>query len=167
LKHLFTILCWGVIALGLLLACSKKVAPPVPTDTVERARVPGMPKTKLAEAVPLEDVDIPQTVTVYFPLNSDHVLEAWTLDAVGKALRASEGLQATVTGHACPLGDEPYNEYLGLRRARAVAMHLESAGVPAWRLKAESMGERRPLTRERHEFPRNRRAEITFERKIL
>jgi outer membrane protein OmpA-like peptidoglycan-associated protein len=161
MKHLFTLLCWGVLALGLILACTKRPAPAGQALHVDR-----LAPTKLAEAPPLEDIDIPQTVLVYFPLNSAEIRDPGALDALGKILRASGALLATVEGHACPLGAEPYNERLGLQRAQAVAKHMEDYGVPSWRVKTESLGERRPVTLDQKEYWRNRRAEITFERKI-
>ncbi|WP_395322062.1 OmpA family protein [Variovorax sp. UC74_104] len=71
------------------------------------------------------------------------------LDALARALQGQEmQVQSlTITGHTDRLGDEAYNEQLGLRRANTVRDYLKGAGVGV-PMDVRSMGEREPVTRD-------------------
>ncbi len=161
MKHLFTVLCWTILLVALFLACSKKPKPSAPAVEVFTQEVGA------AEALPLEDIDIPRTVLVYFGLDQADLRDESALAGVADLLRAQADLRAHIVGHACPLGSEPYNERLALRRACAVAAWMEANGVPSARLKAESLGERRPVAEDPALYHLNRRAAIHFERSLL
>jgi peptidoglycan-associated lipoprotein len=48
-----------------------------------------------------------------------------------------------IVGHTCPLGNDGYNDKLGLRRAESVAAYLMRRGIAPTRLRSTSAGERR------------------------
>jgi|GEM_PF-1004708 len=71
------------------------------------------------------------------------------LDALARALQGQEmQVQSLkITGHTDRLGDEAYNDQLGLRRANTVRDYLKGAGVDV-PMDVRSMGEREPVTRD-------------------
>lgn len=147
----------AVAAAGLALACSKKPAPAAPrAEVVERAAEDTGERTAAAL-----DLALPDDWVFQFDLGSDAVQDPARAGALA-ALFSQDDLLATITGHACPLGPDTYNHYLSLRRAQALAVHLERAGVPAWRLKVEAMGESRPLSRNPREYSKNRRVNVAL-----
>jgi outer membrane protein OmpA-like peptidoglycan-associated protein len=77
--------------------------------------------------------------------------------------RQNPGVTARVVGHTDVRGDDAYNLALGMRRARAVVLHLRNLGLPAGRfLPPESRGEETPVCREDSNtcHKRNRRAVV-------
>jgi outer membrane protein OmpA-like peptidoglycan-associated protein len=57
----------------------------------------------------------------------------------------AQGRQVAVEGHTDSIGSEVYNQRLSERRAEAVAIGLESAGVSNRRIATRGFGERYPL----------------------
>ncbi len=70
-----------------------------------------------------------------------------------------------VSGHADRSGTGPYNQALGLKRARAVQRELETMGVDRARIAVQSFGEDRSLvdTVDGQREPQNRRVEISIQ----
>jgi outer membrane protein OmpA-like peptidoglycan-associated protein len=70
-----------------------------------------------------------------------------------------------VSGHADRSGTGPYNQALGLRRARIVQRELEALGVESSRINVQSFGEERSLvdTVDGQREPQNRRVEISIQ----
>jgi OOP family OmpA-OmpF porin len=70
-----------------------------------------------------------------------------------------------VSGHADRSGTGPYNQALGLRRARIVQRELEALGVESSRINVQSFGEDRSLvdTVDGQREPQNRRVEISIQ----
>ncbi len=70
-----------------------------------------------------------------------------------------------VSGHADRSGTGPYNQALGLKRARAVQRELETLGVDRARIAVQSFGEDRSLvdTVDGQREPQNRRVEISIQ----
>ncbi len=66
-----------------------------------------------------------------------------------------------VTGHACRLGPEQFNQSLSLQRARAVARLLQDHGFTVTAVQGK--GSRQPVTDDPREFFKNRRVEITMQ----
>jgi OOP family OmpA-OmpF porin len=158
MKHLFTFLAWAVPAAGLYLACAKQ--PPAAPAQETSAPPAAQEDTGRRLAEPL-DMPLPEDLCFQFGLNSDVLEDTRQADALAAQL-AQGDLLATLTGHACPLGPEAYNQALSLRRAMALAVHLERAGVPAWRLKVEAMGEAQPVARLPRDYWKNRRVNVAL-----
>jgi outer membrane protein OmpA-like peptidoglycan-associated protein len=70
-----------------------------------------------------------------------------------------------LSGHTDRAGSQPYNQALGLSRARAVQRELESLGIDKSRLSIQSFGEDRSLvdTVDGQREPQNRRVEIAIQ----
>ena len=91
---------------------------------------------------------IPQD-RAYFDTNSTALdaRERTFLAAVAECMNRGAAEQRTllITGHGDVRGARPYNDDLGLMRARAVAHELYRRGVPARRLYVRSRGERQAV----------------------
>lgn len=146
---------------SVLVACAKKpqVSSAPPVEKVNGSDVIAYADDGRAAEEPW-DPDLPPVYAFYFELDSDRLEDLEKASALAKVLHASKNMMAVVQGHTCLLGSEAYNLDLGHRRALAVAEHLESNGVPAARLKAESLGETRPATRREAEYWKNRRVDV-------
>lgn len=83
----------------------------------------------------------------------------------------ARGRQVAVEGHTDSIGSEAYNQRLSERRAEAVAIGLESAGVSNRRIATRGLGERYPVAPNRHRDgtdnpagrAKNRRVEVVIE----
>lgn len=102
--------------------------------------------------------------TVTFAFNSAR-LDATARRALnGQAawLRKNPNVRMTITGHTDAVGTEPYNDRLGLRRARSVVAYLSRRGIKRSRLDAvESQGERQLAVDTEARERQNRRAITT------
>jgi outer membrane protein OmpA-like peptidoglycan-associated protein len=80
-----------------------------------------------------------------------------------RAIRDRYPVDVSVVGHTDTMGDRRYNDRLSLRRARAVAALLTTAGVDPSTLDIASHGKDNPLvpTGDQVSEPRNRRVEVT------
>jgi len=71
----------------------------------------------------------------------------------------SSDMPLTITGHACELGKDQYNQALSLRRAKAVADLLLASGFTV--AEVSGRGSRSPLTTDPEQYSLNRRVEIS------
>jgi outer membrane protein OmpA-like peptidoglycan-associated protein len=132
----------GTLAFALLLAgCAHTrmdeapIATPVVEPEVQPAvRMPHHPNIVWIEYIHFKkdssDFDTPENLA-----NADIVvgeLKKWFRD------------NAVVEGHTCDIGDEDYNQQLGLRRAQAVCDYLVLKGISPERLSLRSCGEKVP-----------------------
>lgn len=135
-----------VLAMGLLVACSKEEKPQVSTGT----------GGSTAGAVrPGSQEDLKTTVgdTVYFDFDS-HAIRAdaqATLQKQAAWLQKYPQVRLAVEGHCDERGTREYNLALGDRRAYAVKEFLVSLGVDANRLTTKSYGKERPVCTESDE----------------
>ncbi len=166
MKHLFTLLCWAVPALGVFLACSKKPQPPpiYPPHHFEEAG-----EEMLAGKAPMDpdekilDLEAP-TWAILFDFDSYRLREPYKAAAVAEyLLKTHQGVY--LSGHASEEGVTEYNLALGAQRAVAVRNFLEASGVPVDRITWESFGEEKPVTQDPELKHLNRRVEIIIERK--
>lgn len=82
-----------------------------------------------------------------------------TLDAQAAWLLENPRAAVRVYGHTDLAGSEPYNDALGLRRARAAARRLQAAGVAPNRIQSvASLGESEPVVLTPAPEQRNRRS---------
>jgi len=90
------------------------------------------------------------------------------LDQVADALLANPDRNIVVEGYTDSQGSDEYNLALSQRRANAVRDHLVHRGYPAARLRANGMGEGRPIANNATSEGRanNRRVEIVLEREV-
>lgn len=89
-----------------------------------------------------------------------------SLNTVGQVLRIIKErspVDISVVGHTDTMGTRPYNNRLGLQRARAVAVLLTKEGIDSSILEITSHGKDNPLvsTGDQVPEPRNRRVEVT------
>jgi outer membrane protein OmpA-like peptidoglycan-associated protein len=60
-------------------------------------------------------------------------------------MKEHKEIKIELTGHTDSKGTDSYNMMLGQRRAKALAAHLQQAGISASRISVKSMGESAPL----------------------
>jgi outer membrane protein OmpA-like peptidoglycan-associated protein len=102
-----------------------------------------------------------QTPVIHFPLGSAVLAsaEAETLMAGLRACRMTKNTPLLVTGHACSLGSENFNQDLSLKRARSVAGLLQDCGYTV--AEVTGKGSLAPMTTDPQQLYLNRRVEIT------
>jgi len=77
-------------------------------------------------------------------------------------LKEKSDITVVIEGHTDDVGNEEYNQRLGLRRAQVVMAELTAQGVDAARISALSQGETKPLINQPTDWARavNRRVEF-------
>jgi outer membrane protein OmpA-like peptidoglycan-associated protein len=90
------------------------------------------------------------------------VLQPMAAEMLLSDLKQCEGMDMTlqVTGHACQLGPEKFNQILSRQRARTVARFLQEHGFAVATVQAK--GSQQPVTDDPKEYFKNRRVEITL-----
>jgi peptidoglycan-associated lipoprotein len=103
-------------------------------------------------------------VRVHFEIDSADLTDEdkELLRSTAQCLRQSPQLRVNVEGNTDERGSEEYNHQLGERRARSVALYLESQGVTGDQLRMISYGKDHPLCTQSDEqcWERNRRTAI-------
>lgn len=106
---------------------------------------------------------------VYFPdVNFDfnkhalNTLGEGRVHQIAQMLKGGGSVHFVLQGHADFIGNEQYNEKLGMNRAEAVRAELVNLGVPADRLSTVSFGESQPVLSDQTDWARavNRRVEV-------
>lgn len=84
------------------------------------------------------------------------------LSEVVERVRERSGVDLSIIGHTDSVGQQVFNERLGLQRAQIVATLLNARGLAATGMNVLSAGERDPLIKVPDETaePRNRRVEV-------
>lgn len=129
-----------------------KTEPPPPAPVVEPVKII------------LEDIHFDFDVAILTSAAQD------ILDSNIKTLKANQGINVQIEGHACAHGDEDYNMAMGERRANAVQEYLINQGIAADRMTTISYGETRlampeiptPQNKEAREAKANRRVHFEF-----
>jgi OOP family OmpA-OmpF porin len=87
------------------------------------------------------------------------------LDVAIDSLKGCPNIPVRVEGHTDSVGNDDYNQRLGLRRAQAVRQYFTNGGVSASRISAKSFGESRPIASNDTDEGRalNRRVELHAE----
>lgn len=121
----------------------------------------GVSVTRMGDNITL---NMPGNVT--FATDSSDLSPAFfdVLNSVGKVLAEFEQTVVEVAGHTDSTGTDAYNQSLSERRARSVAVYLNSQGVISQRVITVGMGEARPVADNSSSAGRqaNRRVEITM-----
>jgi len=79
-----------------------------------------------------------------------------------KQLGVTSNAPLNITGYACELGPDQYNQMLSLQRAEAVASLLQTHGFVV--ATVQGKGSQNPIVRDPQELHRNRRVEIEIAR---
>lgn len=158
---LWDTLCWAVITLGLVLACTKpKPEPPAPPHEFTEASEDALAAAPERTDRPLEGFAKELLPEVFlFDLNSSVLQHPDQVAVLARSLKQS-GAAVRLEGHACQLGETAYNAALGYHRAMAVRAYLVAYGVPGGKIEVVSYGEKRPLAHIPDELWRNRRVEV-------
>lgn len=87
------------------------------------------------------------------------------LDVAIDSLRTCPNIPVRIEGHTDAIGNEDYNQRLGLRRAQTVQQYFVDGGISARRISAKSYGESRPIATNDTDEGRalNRRVELHAE----
>jgi outer membrane protein OmpA-like peptidoglycan-associated protein len=134
-------------------------------EELVKARILGENRREATAPRPIPLTPFAAPSVVYFRFDSAAVDSATTraLDRVSDFLVARPELLVEITGHTDPLGTDPYNDALAMRRADAVAGYLMGKGVAPTRLHTISAGEHQLLSAGRAGYPLNRRAELGYQ----
>ncbi len=126
---------------------------------------PMMKKTMMKKPVKKAEPMAPKPKgwIIYFDFNSDKLTPAGMAKVREVAKYAGTKMFVTVRGHADRAGSDSYNAKLAERRAEAVAFALMDAGVPALKIRMNSLGEKEPavVTPDGKREALNRRVTIT------
>lgn len=134
------------------------------------APVTAIPENQTNEADSLVKLreSMPKNLIIYFEFDrSKFKPDAQTNESISEFkswLEKYPGSMLSVTGHTDMVGTPEYNMKLGMKRAQAVSEYLESKGIPAGKIVAESKGETMPaagyITEEGR--AKNRRTDISI-----
>ena len=148
---------------------------------VERAATTVVPGSAPARPQVLSEADVqaifgralaalpraPRQFTLYFRFDSEELTQdsRMLVQDVLNSIKGDASASVTVLGHTDTTGSAASNVALGLRRANAVRMLLESAGLPRAAIDVISLGEQEPLVKTADGVfePRNRRVELTIQ----
>lgn len=100
---------------------------------------------------------------VHFGFDSDQPASAaGELSAAANHLIYNPTSRVEVVGHACPIGNDPYNDHLSARRAEQVARALVAAGASPESVTTNSSGRAQPITSDPRQYHLNRRVEFLW-----
>ena len=87
------------------------------------------------------------------------------LDVAVDSLKTCPNIPVRVEGHTDSIGNDDYNQRLGLRRAQAVRQYFSDGGISSGRISAKSFGESKPIASNDSDEGRalNRRVELHSE----
>jgi OmpA-OmpF porin, OOP family len=145
-------------AVVLFAGCAKQLKKiPIVTDIPAVAKVPPvMPQAIARKAAPEATGGRATLATVvYFGFDSDQATGAAQSELTNLAGNVKLD-RVKLIGGACPIGDEGYNQRLGLRRAEAVKKIIGGGAV-------SSVGETVLISTDPAKFADNRRCEIWVE----
>lgn len=132
----------------------------IETSAADEATAGSEPTTEDATVEELDD-----RIIVRFPFNDAR--KEFNPEVDTYIRRLAERLQSTrervrIVGHTDNVGDEAFNQRLGLQRADFIKQELVQLGVDAGRIDTESRGETQPVDSNETETGRsnNRRAEL-------
>jgi outer membrane protein OmpA-like peptidoglycan-associated protein len=120
-----------------------------PVETATSMVPPPAPPPPEAEKVKLQDDKIVFLDKINFATAKDTLLDksAEVLAEVARVLQAHPGIKRVrIEGHTDDQGSADFNMDLSTRRARAVRLFLEKAGVDPGRLESVGYGMTRPIT---------------------
>lgn len=128
---------------------------------LERARDIGVQESQEVYNVVSPDV-VPGTV--YFGFDQDTLTPLATseVETVAQFLRYNPSTLVSLVGHADPLGEAPYNQDLGTRRAERVAQALITHGVQVDRISVDSLGESAPVAPDKASYHLDRRVTVSY-----
>ncbi|WP_156256996.1 OmpA family protein, partial [Sandarakinorhabdus oryzae] len=133
-------------------------APPPPPEPAPAPPPP--PPPEAAPPVPAGPL------MVFFDFDRDAITPEARQILVQAADPSRQGTTViNLSGHTDRAGSQPYNQALGLSRARAVERELVSLGIDKSRISIQSFGEDRSLvdTVDGQREPQNRRVEIAIQ----
>lgn len=148
-----------------LAACQTDAPKPAPKEPEQPKETPAAAAPAPAQAQKTAAADISTAPSIFFDTNKSNV-KAEYQDAVLKAaeiLKADPKTTVMIEGNCDERGSSEFNLSLGARRAEAVKRQLESAGIPAKRIKTHSLGESQPRATCHDEscWHENRRADFS------
>jgi OOP family OmpA-OmpF porin len=133
-------------------------------------RVVEVPVEKIVEKIVVKEVptivEVERLVfpSVAFRFNSADLTDLGKGEVYLAAQRLKEKANITIAieGHTDDIGNNDYNEKLGMRRAEVVMKELAALGVDPGRMSAASLGETKPLIEQDTGWARavNRRVEF-------
>jgi OOP family OmpA-OmpF porin len=147
----WTIAVVAAVVIGILLWWLMRREEPKPPAAPQLAVQPAAPKPEPKPeppAAPKPVAEPPLTATVNFDYDRYAIRpgDAAKLDELAARLQGRAYERLEVEAHADRIGGDAYNLALSRRRAEAVRGYLAGKGVDAGRIRAEALGEARPVT---------------------
>lgn len=138
-------------------------APEPPKEVIKVVEVPVV-KEVIKEVPKIVEVERVVFPNVAFRFNSAELTDLGKGEVYLAAQRLKEKANVTIAieGHTDDVGNNEYNDKLGMRRAETVMKELASLGVDPGRMSAASLGETKPLIGQETAWARavNRRVEF-------
>ena len=102
---------------------------------------------------------------IHFDFDRYQILsdDALILKKTAKELESDSTLNILIQGYCDPIGSEPYNYKLGLRRAKSARDYLVRLGISQKRINTISFGKEKLVTSDSLEYWKNRRCEFLVE----
>ena len=132
----------------------------------EKVRIVEVPVEKIVVKEVPKIVEVERLVfpNIAFRFNSADLTELGKGEVYLAAQRLKENAEMTIAveGHTDEVGNDEYNQKLGMRRAETVMKELAALGIDRSRMSAASLGERKPLINQETGWARavNRRVEF-------
>ncbi len=132
----------------------------------EKVRVVEVPVEKLVVKEVSRIVEVEKLVFPSVAFRSDSAeltdLGKGQVYLAAQRLKEKPALAVVIEGHTDNVGNDDYNQKLGLRRAQTVIQELSARGIDSGRMSAATVGEKNPLISEDAEWARavNRRVEF-------
>jgi peptidoglycan-associated lipoprotein len=108
-------------------------------------------------------------LAIFSPIHFDfdryqiRIDDTLTLITAAKELESDSTLNILIQGYCDPVGSEPYNYKLGLRRAESAQDYLVRLGISQKRINTISFGKEKLVTSDSLEYWKNRRCEFLIE----
>jgi outer membrane protein OmpA-like peptidoglycan-associated protein len=139
------------------------VAPEPPPEKVKIVEVP-VEKIVVKEVTKVVEVERVVFPSIAFRFDSAELTDLGKGQVYLAAERLKEKSDFTIAieGHTDNVGNDEYNQKLGMRRAETIMKELAALGVDPGRMSAASVGESKPLINQETEWARavNRRVEF-------
>lgn len=144
---------------------AKQPEQPHQPDTVKMVTLEKTaPEQKIKDTLTAADLEILKTPVAFTQKGDTTLAPASQLqvDKVIALMLAHPDMVLEIQGHTCDVGTDATNERIGLARAKAVAVYMESKGVAASRIHPLSKADHEPVVPNTSEANRKQNRRVVF-----